>query len=51
MEEIDFNIEVKELLESYGLPVSDVPQNDQIQLFGIKERWGAFRSGWYRTVW
>lgn len=37
MEEIDFNIEVKELLESYGLPVSDIPKNDQIQLFGIKE--------------
>lgn len=36
MEEIDFNIEVKELLESYGLPVSDIPQNAQIQLFGIK---------------
>ncbi len=36
MEEIDFNIEVKELLESYGLPVSDIPQDDQIQLFGIK---------------
>lgn len=36
MEEIDFNIEVKELLESYGLPVSDIPQNDHIQLFGIK---------------
>lgn len=36
MEEIGFNVEVKELLESYGLPVSDIPQHEQIQLFGVK---------------
>lgn len=36
MEEIVFNVKVKELLESYGLPVSDIPGNDQIQFFGIK---------------
>ena len=36
MQEINFSIEVKELLESYGLPVADIPGNDQIRLFGVK---------------
>lgn len=36
MQEINFSIEVKELLESCGLPVVDIPGNDQIQFFGIK---------------
>jgi hypothetical protein len=41
MQEINFSIEVKELLESYGLPVADIPGNDQIQPFGVKADGGS----------